>query len=82
MCHMIKRNHLLFQLLDVDKPSSFSPKNISMTEDYLRSCVGFHRINTLTKNLACLHQPTIHLDHTPPDAILDPGYYATLCKKD
>jgi hypothetical protein len=53
-----------------------------MTEDYLRSCVGYRRIDTLKKNLACLYQPTITLDHTPPDAILDPGYYATLRKKD
>jgi hypothetical protein len=53
-----------------------------MTEDYLRSCVGYRRIDTLKKYLACLYQPTITLDHTPPDTILDPGFYATLRKKD
>jgi len=57
----------------VDKPSSSLPKNISMSEDYLRSCVGFHRIDTLKKHLLQLYQPTVTLDHTPPDAILDPG---------
>ncbi len=66
----------------VDKPSSSLPKNISMSEDYLRSCVGFHRIDTLKKHLLQLYQPTVTLDHTPPDAILDPGCYATLWKKD
>jgi hypothetical protein len=66
----------------VDIPSSSLPKCVSMTEDYLRSCVGYRRIDTLKKNLACLYQPTITLDHTPPDAILDPGFYATLRKKD
>ena len=29
-----------------------------------------------------LYQPTVTLDHTPPDAFLDPGYYATQRKKD
>jgi hypothetical protein len=58
----------------VNKPLSSLPRKISMTEDYLRSCVGFRRVDTLKKNIT--------LDHTPPDAILDPGYYATLRKKD
>jgi hypothetical protein len=69
-------------VISVDKSSSLLPHKISMTEDYLRSCISFCRVDTLKKNLACLYQPTITLDHTPPDAILDPGYYATLCKKD
>ena len=66
----------------VDKPSTSLPKQVSMTEDHLRACVGYRRIDTLKKNLASLYQPTITLDHTPPDAILDPGFYATLRKKD
>lgn len=53
-----------------------------MTEDYLRSCVGYRRIDTLKRNLSSLYQPTITLDHTPPDATLEPGYYATMRKKD
>jgi len=36
----------------------------------------------LKRHLKDLYQPTIHLDNTPPDAILDPGYLATLHKKD
>jgi len=66
----------------VDKVSSSMPNTISMTEDYLRSCVGFRRIDTLKKHLKTLYQPTITMDNTPPDAILDPGYLATLRKKD
>jgi hypothetical protein len=66
----------------VDKPSSSLPKFVSMTEDYLRACVGYRRIDTLKKNLISLYQPTITLDNTPPDAISDPGYYATFRKKD
>jgi len=66
----------------VDKPSSSLPQNISMSEDYIRSCVGFRRIDTLKRHIQSLYQPTESLDHTPPDAILDPGYYATQRKKD
>jgi hypothetical protein len=66
----------------VDKPSSLLPKNIAMSEDYLRSCIGFRRIATLKKHLASLYQPSVTLDHTPPDAILDPDYFATLKKND
>jgi len=53
-----------------------------MTEDLLRSCVGFHRIDMLKRNLPTLYQPTLTLDHSTPDAILDPGFYATMRKKD
>jgi hypothetical protein len=66
----------------VDKPSSSLPKNIAMSEDYLRSCVGFQRIDTLKRHLTSLYQPSITLDSMPPDAILDPGCLATLRKKD
>jgi len=31
----------------VDKPSSSLPQTITMTEDNLRACVGFHRIDTM-----------------------------------
>jgi len=64
----------------VDKPSSSLPKNISMTEDYLRSCVGFRRIDTLRQQLKHLYQNTIKLDNMPPDAVHD--HFATLQKKD
>jgi len=66
----------------VDKPSSSLPKQLSMSEDYLRSCVGFRRINTLKKHMKTLYQPSVKLDSMPPDAILDPGYFATSKKKD
>jgi len=66
----------------IDKPSSSLPQTISMSEDYIRSCVGFRRIDTLKRNLKTLYQPTVTLDNTPPDAILDSGYFATQKKKD
>jgi len=66
----------------VDEPSSSLLKNILMTEDYLRSCVGFRRIDTLRQQLKHLYQNTIKLDNMPPDAVHDQGYFATLKKKD
>jgi hypothetical protein len=69
-------------ICSVDKPSESLPKHVSMTEYHLCACVGYRRMDTLKKNLISLYQPTVLLDHTSPDAILDPGYYATLCKKD
>jgi len=65
----------------VDKPSSSLPKNILMSEDFLRSWVGFHRIDTLKRNFSSLYQPMVSLDHTPPDAILDPEHFALFKKK-
>jgi hypothetical protein len=65
----------------VDKVSSSLPKHISMTEEFLRTCVGFRRIDTLKQHLQSLYQPTISLDKTTPDAVLDVGYFATLRKK-
>jgi hypothetical protein len=43
----------------VDKASSLLPQNISMTEDFLRACVGFRRVDTLKKNISTLYQSTI-----------------------
>jgi hypothetical protein len=65
----------------VDKPSSSLPQHITMTEDYLRSCVGFQKVDTIKKYLSVLYHNTIKLDHTPADAVLDPGCFATLQKK-
>jgi hypothetical protein len=66
----------------VDKPSSSLPQTMAMTEDTLRASVGFRRIDAIKKHLKTLYQPTVVLDHTPPDAVLDPGFYASLKKKD
>jgi hypothetical protein len=65
----------------VDKVSSSLPKVITMSEDFLRGCVGFRRIDTIKQYLPTLYQETIKLDHTPPHAILDPGHFATMWKK-
>jgi hypothetical protein len=65
----------------VDKPSTTLPKTIHMNEDYLRACVGFRRIDTVKKQFTTLYKDTISLDNTPADAILDPGCFATLKKK-
>jgi hypothetical protein len=66
----------------VDKPSSSLPNTIMMNEDSLRACMGFRRVDLVKKNLSTLYQPTISLDNTPADAVLDPGFYASLRKKD
>jgi hypothetical protein len=65
----------------VDKPSSSLPKNISMTEDYLRACVGFRRVDTLCKHFKTLNQDTVTFDSMPADAVLDSGCLATIWKK-
>jgi len=65
----------------VDKVSSTLPEVISMSEDFLRGCVGYRRVDTLKQHLDHLYQPTIKLDSTPPDAILDAGDFATMRKK-
>jgi hypothetical protein len=53
-----------------------------MSEDCLHSCVGFRCIDTRKKHMKSLFQPSVTLDSVPPDAILDPGNFATLKKKD
>lgn len=65
----------------VDKPLSSLPKNISMTEDFLRVCIGYHRIDTLKKHFTLLYQHTVKLDNSPADAVLDPGYLVSMHKK-
>jgi len=65
----------------VDKPSSSLPQNISMTEDHLRACLGFRRVESIKKHFNELYQNTLRLDNTPADAILDSGCFATLWKK-
>jgi len=57
----------------VDKPSTSLPSRLTLTEDFLRSSVGFRRIDTMKTHLATLYQNTVALDSSPPDAILDPG---------
>jgi len=64
----------------VDKPSSSLPSIMTMGEDYIKSCVGFRRIETMKKNFSDLYQPTIKFDNTPADAVLEPGNLATLRK--
>jgi hypothetical protein len=61
----------------VDKASSSLPKKMTMSEDFLCSCVGYRHIDTLKKQSNNLYQDTVHIDHTPPDAVLDPGCFAS-----
>jgi hypothetical protein len=65
----------------VDKPSSTLPHNITVSEDFMRASMGFHRLDTVKKYLKDLYCNTIHLDSPPADAILDLGDVATLHKK-
>jgi hypothetical protein len=52
-----------------------------MSEDFLRQCTGFRRLDTMLSCFSNLHQDTVKLDNTPADAVLDVGNYATLRKK-
>jgi len=65
----------------VDKVSSSLPQSIMMTEDYLRACVGFRRVDTILRHFDSLYLNSVRLDNSTPDAVLDPGYYASLRKK-
>jgi hypothetical protein len=66
----------------VDKASSSLPSTLFMSEDFIKSCVGFHRIDTLRKHFSTPYQPSVKFDETPADAILDNGhYFATMKKK-
>jgi len=62
----------------VDKVSSSLPKSIMMTEDYFRACVGFRRVDTVLQHFDSLYQNTVRLDHSQPDAVLDPGCFVLL----
>jgi hypothetical protein len=55
---------------------------MTMREDHLRACVGFRRVDAMKKHFHHLYQSTISLDNTPADTILDPGFYASIKKKD
>jgi hypothetical protein len=65
----------------VDKASSSLPSKISLSEDYIRGCIGFRRIDTVKQYFQTFYQDTVSVDHTPPDAILDIGAFATMKKK-
>jgi hypothetical protein len=54
---------------------------ISMSEDFLRASVGFRCIDTMKQYFHELYIDNIHLDPTLPDAVLDPGDFASMKKK-
>jgi len=64
----------------IDKASSSIPSRLTLSEDFIRTSMGFRRVDTLKRNLSTLYQDTITLDTQPCDAILDPGDLATLRK--
>jgi len=64
----------------VDKPSSSLPHVITMSEDYLCSSLGFQCIDTLKQHFSELYNPTVRLDNSPPDAVLDPGHFVSIRK--
>ena len=65
----------------VDKPSSSLPDTIKMNEDFVRSCVGFRKIETMKKYFNSLYLPSVTLDNTPADAVMDTGHFANMKKK-
>jgi hypothetical protein len=66
----------------IDKVSSSLPNKISMSEDCIRSSVGFCRIDTLKRQFSTLYTNNVTIDATPMDAILDAGDLVTMRKKD
>lgn len=65
----------------VDKPSSSLPSVMIFSEDFIKSCVGFRKIDMLKCHFHTLYQPSIKLGNTPADVVLDPGNLATMKKK-
>jgi hypothetical protein len=65
----------------VDKPSTYLPTTITMSEDHLCACVGFHQVETMKKHFNDLYLDSIKLDTLPPDAVFDIGDLATMHKK-
>jgi hypothetical protein len=51
-----------------------------MSEDFLRACVGFRRVDTIKQHLPNLYSDTIRLASLPADAILDSGDLSTIRK--
>jgi hypothetical protein len=64
----------------VDKTSTPLPSCITLTEDYIRSSVGFRRIDTIKAHFRDLYQETVKIDTMPADAVLDKGDIATIRK--
>jgi len=71
-------NHPVPIMRPVDKPSSSLPDVITMSEDYLRSSLGFRQIATIKQQFSTLYNSTVRLDRSPPDSVLDPGVFATI----
>jgi hypothetical protein len=65
----------------VDKPSSSLPSVMTLSEHFIKSCVGFGKIDTMKCHFHTLYQPSIKMDNTPADAVLDPGNLATMKMK-
>jgi len=65
----------------VDKPSSSLPSVMKFSEDYIQSCVGFRRIDTMKRHFKTLYHDSVTLDNTPSDAILDPGFFSNYEKE-
>jgi hypothetical protein len=64
----------------IDKPSSSLTSKLTLNEDFICASVGFHRIDSIKRQLSDLYQDTDGLDSLPRDAILDQGDLATLWK--
>ncbi len=64
----------------MDKVSTSLPSRLTLTEDYIQASVGFRRVDTLKSHLHDLYQDSVVLDSLPPDAVLDMGDLAMLCK--
>jgi len=54
---------------------------MKLSEDFIQSCVGFRKIDTMKRHFITLYKDSVVLDNTPADAVLDPGCLATMKKK-
>lgn len=65
----------------IDKPSSSLPQNITMSEDFIRACLGFRKVDALKSHFQDLYQDTVTIDSLPADACLDQGDLASIRRK-
>jgi hypothetical protein len=49
-----------------------------MSEDSIRACLGFRRVDTLKSHFKDLYCDTVTIDSLPPDARLDEGDLASI----
>jgi hypothetical protein len=57
----------------VDKPSSSLPSVMKLSEDFIQSCVGFRKIDTMKRHFITLYKDSVVLDNTPANVRISTG---------